>query len=141
MPRKSAGSLAAAYLATGGMPPAPPADLAPMAAKHWRNIVGNFHPDRYADGGSQALLARFCRLLVDANQLQDRLDATEFGSDEWLRLHRAMIGSTNSVTSLGKALRLSTQAAIDRRDGRLGERVLHPRPWLPDGQLFGGKPQ
>jgi hypothetical protein len=138
MPRKSPEALGAAIFLSGGNPPSPPEDLAPEAAKQlWARVVSAFAADRF-DPGNLPLLARYCRTVVYVERLHDALDRLELGTPEAGKLHRQIMSGNNSLATLASSLRLSVQAQVDRRSGKITERYPHGRPW-EDEALFGGR--
>jgi hypothetical protein len=136
MPRKSPEALSAALI-RAGTPPPPPLNLSKPAADLWRSIVSSFAADRF-DSGSLPLLERYCRMVPYAAKLQDEVDKCTIGSAEHGKMHRLLISANSSIGSLASLLRLSVQAQIDRRSGKITERYPHQlRPWNDKGLLGG----
>ena len=137
MPRLSPEARFGAALRAGLSPPQPPADLSKEAADAWRTIVSAFPADRF-DPGNYGLLARYCRTLVYAAKVHDELEKHEIGTDQHGKLHRQLMSANNSCGSLATLLRLTVQARVDRRSGKIEERHIRARPW-DDNPLLGGQ--
>jgi hypothetical protein len=132
VPRKSAEARGAALFLAGGTPPPPPADLEPAEAKQlWAAITSAFAPDRF-DPGNHPLLAAYCETAVYTKDLRRAVANAVIGTPEHAKLHRLLMSATNSLATLASSLRLSVQAAIDRKSGRITERNLLGRPWDDD---------
>lgn len=128
MPRKSAEARAAAHYRAATAPHHPPKGLNPAARKLWREIVAGKAPDHF-DPGSLPLL----RLFVETSVAIETVPVHT-------TTHRRMLAS---LVQLATKLRLTPQAAIHRRDGRLSERTgpgvrrnRHGTPCLIGGRDF-----
>lgn len=136
MPRASAEARAAAAHRAGGRRPAPPAWLDPEAQGHWRAIVAE-KPLGWFDCGSLPLLAQYCATLVRARQLAQRLAEVEPDEKGAQALEVRLMGVNGSCLSLATKLRLSVQAAVDRRSRMLDE--SGPGEEVAADPLLGGK--
>jgi hypothetical protein len=73
------------------------------------------------DAGAKDLLRRYCRTSVLVERWHDELDKSVPGSIEANRLHREVVSGNASLSLLASKLRISVQAQIDRRSGRITE--------------------
>lgn len=136
MPRASAEGRAAAAYRAGGKRPAPPAWLNAEAKTHWRRIVAE-KPLGWFDAGSLPLLAQYCATLVRARELAERLEALPADKKGAQALEVRLMGVNGSCLSLATKLRLSVQAAVDRRSRMLDEEGPGEEP--ASDPLLGGK--
>jgi len=121
MPRKSAENISGALHRAGGKPPSPPRDLKPEAAKLWRAIA-NERPVDWFNPATLRLLRRFCRTALYVERLHDALDEAEIAGEAAKQLLKQVLAANASLGILAAKMRLSVQAAIDRRAGQLNER-------------------
>lgn len=133
MPRKSVAelemSLARSRANPTPKPPAPPRDLDSAAADLWRAIAADRPVDWFAPA-TLRLLQRFCRTAVYAERLHDTLDAAEVGGESAALLFKQTMAANASLGILAAKMRLSTQAAIDGRSRKAGERASGRKaPW------------
>ena len=127
MPRKSAAALS--VLQPVAKPPVPPRDLDQAAANLWRAIA----QDRPADWFTPAtlrLLQRFCRTSVYAERLHDALDDEPIGGNRAVVLFKQIVAANAALGIMAAKMRLSTQATIDGRSSKAGERASGlKKPW------------
>jgi hypothetical protein len=113
MPRKSPEAISAAlYRARNGVPPAPPRDLSPAAAKLWRQITAS-RPSDWFDGGSLPLLHRLCRTVISVERLHDAYDATDPTSSKAADLVKQIAALNASVAGMSQKLRIPLKNSGD----------------------------
>ena len=103
------------------------------AAKLWRDIAGDRPPDWF-NPASLRLLRRFCRTAVYAERLHDQLDTVQIGGEAAALLLKQVLLANTSLGVLAAKMRLSTQAVVDSRSGKLTEGGLRD----PADRLLGG---
>lgn len=130
MPRISAEARAASAYAVGGRHPPPPKDLFPEEAKLWRDIV-KAKPLGWFDAGSLPLLAQYCRSVPIAIKAAEEARGS-VDKDAISNLAKL----NTSIAMLATKLRLSVQAAVDRRNRMLDEEGTGKKA---DDTLLGGK--
>ena len=137
MPRISAEARAAAALRAGGTPPTPPAHLGKDAKAVWIKIAAS-KPADWFDDGAQVLLERYCETTVQARRIAKRLEAL-MKAGAWKdakEFEKRLVLMSQAQTTLATKLRLSVQAIMDRRSGKVGERGVKASE--PD-RLLGGQ--
>lgn len=135
MPRISAEARSAGAYRAGGKPPAPPRDISPEAAKVWREIA-NGKPVGWFDAGSLVLLRQYCETTVEARRFAALL-AGEFDSlDDRIEVGKHIVRLNGNLTTMATKLRLSVQAAVDRRNRILDEDGAGAKA---GDKLLGGK--
>ncbi len=123
MPRQSAADRSGALYRAGVLPPEPPARLDQEAAQIWRDVVASKPVDRF-DAGACVLLEEFCQAAVHTRALNRKITALRKRHD-WFELdafERRAVRATARLTMLATKLRLSIQAAVDRRSRALDEK-------------------
>lgn len=128
MPRKSAAALSVLQSMPVPKAPPPPRDFDPVAAKLWRAIAQDRPPDWFTPA-TLTLLRRFCRTAVYVERLNDALDGEPIGSKGAVVLFKQVVAANASLGILAAKMRLSTQATIDRRSAKAGERAGGKKPW------------
>jgi hypothetical protein len=121
VPRLSAEARAAELFRTGTAPPPPPGNLNPEAAQLWKQIAAS-KPPSWWEAGNLRLLQRYCRLAITAERWHDALDRVQPTSKGAGKLLREVATANASLSLLASKLRISVQAQIDRRSGRITER-------------------
>lgn len=104
----------------------------------WREIAAS-KPADWFDSGAQPLLARYCTLETQARRLSKRLDAL-MKAGAWKdarEFEKRLSLMSLTQTTLATKLRLSVQAVMDRRSGKVGERGQGKPDAKPD-TLLGG---
>lgn len=120
MPRASAEGRAASAYRAGAKRPSPPAGLASEPAAEWRSIVAA-KPLGWFDAGSLPLLETYCVTLARLRELHALLAETPPGEKGAAFLEQRIMGLNGSCAMLATKLRLSVQAAVDRRSRMLDE--------------------
>jgi hypothetical protein len=136
MPRASAEARAGAALRVGGSRPAPPPQFPEAAAKLWREIVAD-KPLGWFDAGALPLLRLYCLTLARAEGVEALLLLTPPEDDAAADIEKRLIKLNGSCTTLATKLRLSVQAAVDRRSRMLDE--SGPGEEAASDPLLGGK--
>jgi hypothetical protein len=146
--RQSAEARAAATFRAGAASPAPPKHLSRDARAVWIAIAAS-KPADWFDAGAQPLLESYCELTVQARAIAKKLARLRKGSswEESKAFERRLEWLSLTLSTLGTKLRLTVQAQIDRRSGRIGERGATPirrrskaADRLLGGQAVWGKP-
>lgn len=120
MPRISAENRGAIAYRSGSKPPPAPARLDPEAAAIWRVVVRS-KPLGWFDASSLALLELYCTTLVKARQVAVELAPLEVRTPGVERLERRLIRLNSNTIALATKLRLTVQAAVNRRSRMLDE--------------------
>lgn len=136
MPRASAEARSAAALRAGGKRPDPPASLSEDAAALWRQIMAD-KPLGWFDAGALPLLRLYCVTATRAEEVERLLIATDVAADDAGEVEKRLVKLNGSCTTLATKLRLSVQAAVDRRSRMLDENG--PGEELAADPLLGGK--
>lgn len=130
MPRVSAEARAASSWRNGGIAIDPPKRLSAEAKALWREIVED-RPSDFFRPGAHELLAQFCEVSVAQRAaLAELALLNQASGDESEMVDRALampavvkrvreLGAV--VLSTAAALRLSVQAEVDRKSGKLTE--------------------
>ena len=135
MPRISAEARAAAAHLVGGKPPPPPKEMSPDAAKIWKLIVRS-KPLGWFDYGSLVLLRQYCETAVEAQRFAAILAEDCETLDDRIDVGKHLTRLNGSLTTMATKLRLSVQAAVDRKSRMLDEDGAGEKT---DDQLLGGK--
>ncbi len=136
MPRASAEGRAGAALRSGAVPPAAPLGLGVRAAEIWRAVVAA-KPADWFDAGALPLLRQYCVTAAQAEAVDVVLSAADPADPLTGEIEKRLVKLNGSCTTLATKLRLSVQAAVDRRSGMLGERG--PGEEAAADPLLGGK--
>lgn len=125
---------AAGFRSGGGEYAAPPETLNIREQEIWNSIIRS-KPADWFDAGSLLLLARYCVGMNQAEKLEEILRATP--TEDAKRLETRVITLYGSLVTLATKLRLSVQAAVDRRSRILDEKG--PGEQEDKNRLLGGK--
>jgi hypothetical protein len=131
VPRLSAEARRAASLSKSSGSVSPPRHLTKDGKRLWRDIV-SAKPVDWWNPGALALLAQFCELSASQELLiiklrslneQEFLDPDEEDEADVLsaRLEKRIIRLSTTLATLATKLRLSVQAGVDRKSGKLNE--------------------
>ena len=121
MPRHSAEERSAASWRADGKHPVPPGYLSREAKKLWREIVGA-RPADYFQPGSLQLLEQFCETMVAQRVALENMAAVARDPDALALAVKTMKDLAAVVNSTAIKLRISIQAEVDRKSGKLDER-------------------
>ena len=139
MPRRSTDAIAAALWREQLVPPKPPRGISRPAAAVWREIVAS-KPAHWFNPGAQVLLRQFWELSVLQQELLTRRHAMaaianpeEQDDAAEGRMERRLHRNAATLATLATKLRLSVQAAVDRRSATLDQ------GGRPHDRLLGGK--
>lgn len=138
MPRISAEARSASALRAGAAPPEPPKHLSKEAAEVWRAVAAS-KPADWFDAGAQLLLEQLCETAIHGRAVAKKLrDFRKSGAwDECKPWEKRLALMATTISTLCTKLRLSVQAVMDRRSGRVGERGQGKPDAKPD-TLLGG---
>jgi hypothetical protein len=136
MPRKSPEDRSMNVFRLPKPPPEPPADLTPEGKTIWRETVRE-RPGDWFSPVSTRLLLILVQQLVACGDLQRLYDAQEDYRMAAVILKQLLSVSSNCANIASK-LRLTPQALVDRRSGRITE--SGPGDAEDDGLLGGGGP-
>lgn len=135
MPRISAEARSAGAYRAGGKHPVPPKEMQLEAVKVWRAIV-RAKPLGWFDEGSLVLLRQYCETTIEAQKFAAML-AGEFDAlDDRIEVGKHLVRLNGNLTTMATKLRLSVQAAVDRRNRILDEDGAGKKA---DDKLLGGK--
>jgi hypothetical protein len=129
MPRISAEARAASAYEAVRRRPGPPKDFSPQEINLWRDIIRS-KPAGWFDAGSLPLLEQYCRSIPIASDAAK--EAKSLDKDAVSRLATL----NTSIAMLATKLRLSVQAAVDRRNRILDEEGAGEKA---GDHLLGGK--
>jgi phage terminase small subunit len=132
MPRQSVEARAAEFWRKGRTLPDAPEYLSDKAKSLWKVIV-SCKPPGWFDEGNYPLLAMYCDLVAEAEELSAQRNSLPVMHREAARLRRAHLATVGVMTMLAVKLRLTPQQSIHRRAGMLNERGSPRHP------LLGGK--
>jgi hypothetical protein len=132
MPRASAEARSAVAFHAGAGPPVPPEALTDAEKMIWRAIVSS-KPIGWFDPGSLQLLEQYCGTLIEAKAVLADLRKAPEKAKRSLRMELNHLNT--SCCMLATKLRLSVQAAIDRRSKMLDEK----NDSTAEDKLLGGK--
>jgi hypothetical protein len=119
MPRASAEAKSAAIWRAGAKHPKPPTHLSRDARKLWREIV-ECRPVDYFRPGSLQLLEQFCEVAI-AQRANLRLLATNPTDPAAIKATKDLAAV---LTATALKLRISIQAEVDRKSGKLNEKEV-----------------
>ncbi len=136
MPRASAEAKSAAIWRAGVEHPTPPTYLSREARKLWREVV-ECRPADYFRPGSLQLLEQFCEVAI-AQRANLRLLAANPTDPGAIKAAKDLAAI---LTATALKLRISIQAEVDRKSGRLDETEPTPRGRKAETSdlLYGGK--
>jgi hypothetical protein len=129
MSRQSVEDRAASVWRAGGEPPTPPARLKGEARKLWITITADLAVDHFRPANHE-LLAQFCEMCADARRLAEVLATLEPTERAYAAHLRSRLRLATNIRDLAKTLRITPQAGIDRKSGRLAERGAVGDPLL-----------
>lgn len=120
--------------------PRPPADLTKTESELWVRIVGERAPD-YFDSASQVLLAEYCRVKSQCDQLAvpiAKFKATWFAKDEGVARYKKLVHMQDTaqkrLLALATKMRLAQQSRyVPDHTKTRGESKAGPKPWEVDG--------
>jgi hypothetical protein len=138
MPRLSAEERAALAYRTGFKLPPHPRHLSAPARHLWRAILQSRSTD-YFDPSGLAQLGLYCEALVQCERLSTKLAETAPETPISSQLSKDLKTLTTIVAAHGRALRLTMQARVNRKDGILDE-IRRPVAVVDDRLLGGGRP-
>lgn len=111
----------------------PPPDLSPECAEVWAGVVAE-KPQAYFDAGSIPLLAQYCRVVVQAQNIGLQIEAVapHIGDDEALqryeKLRKLQAQVSAELACLATKLRLSIQAKY-RGESNIVNGKASRKPW------------
>jgi hypothetical protein len=120
MPRRSAEEKAAAFYRVRTRAVEPPRGMSAAARRAWREIIAS-KPVDWFDPGSLQLLRLHCEAIAGANKLAADLRKLPAGSREFTRGCAAWKAMYASAMSTARALRLTTQQAVESRSAKITE--------------------
>lgn len=139
--RKSGASLSVAVTNMPGQRPEPPSDLTSEQAAEWRAVVSQM-PANWFTRETHAMLAQFCRHVVQSRVIAAQLDAFDpalLGDPDGLRrfdkLTQLADREGRAMSSLGTRMRLTQHARYTEKSA--GSAAKHEvngtRPWQRTG--------
>lgn len=111
MPRPSAASLAITSVATPIARLRPPRDLTPAQALLWRTVVDSLPGDFFGREQEQQLRS-YCQHAAMADDLAQRLQATDPMVDGWAKLSACQVSHSKAALALARGLRLTNQSRV-----------------------------
>jgi phage terminase small subunit len=121
MPRASAEARSAATWRAKGEWPAAPAYLSREAKKLWKQIV-EARPADYFQPGSLQLLEQFCETMVTQRIALENMATVARDPDALALAVKTMKDLAAVLNSTALKLRISIQAEVDRKSGKLDEK-------------------
>ena len=134
MPRHSSEERSAAVWRARAKHPAPPSYLSRDAKKLWRQIV-EARPVDYFQPGSQQLLEQFCETMVAQRAALGEMARSTAEPDALALSVKTMKDLAAVLNSTALKLRISIQAEVNRKSGKLDEK----EPAGAKSDLIGGK--